>query len=155
MMASARALVVFCVATGIVFAHDYQFQSLHIDHPFARATPPGAHSGGVFFTIENNGTTGARLLSVASPAARVAELHQMAIDGGVMKMRAVGAVEVQPGGRLELKPGGYHVMLSDLKQPLRTGDQFPLSLTFENAGTIEVSVEVEAMGAGHGGAHKQ
>jgi copper(I)-binding protein len=71
----------------------------------------------------------------------------MTLHGGVMQMRAVSTVEVKPGDKLELKPGGYHAMLSDLKQPLKAGDRFPLTLTFQHAGAIEVSVRVEAMGA--------
>jgi periplasmic copper chaperone A len=69
----------------------------------------------------------------------------MAVEAGVMKMRAIPAVEVKPGGRLELKPGGYHLMLFDLRQPLKKGDNFPLILTFAHAGTLEVSVVVEDM----------
>jgi copper(I)-binding protein len=148
------AFAALCLAAGSSAAHDYQLQSLHIDHPFARATPPGARSGGAFFTLENAGTRSVRLLGAVSPAAGSVELHQMAMEGGVMKMRMVNALVVDPGSKLELKPGGYHVMLSDLKQPLKAGDRFPMTLTFEGAGTIEVSVEVEDMGAAHGGAHK-
>jgi periplasmic copper chaperone A len=148
------ALAAFFLAAGSSAAHDYQLKTLTIDHPFARATPPGARSGGAFFSIDNAGARPDKLVRVASSVAGTVELHQMAMEGGVMKMRAVSTLEVQPGGKLELKPGGYHVMLSDLRQPLKAGDKFPLTLTFESAGTIEVSVEVEAMGAAHGGAHK-
>ncbi len=128
-------------------AHQYQLKSLSIDHPFARATPPGAKSGGAFFVVENASLVPDKLIGVASPAAASAEMHQMAMDGGVMKMRAVSMLEIPPGGRLELKPGGYHLMLLDLKQPMRIGDKVPLTLTFQNAGSIVVSVEVEAMGS--------
>lgn len=128
-------------------AHQYQLKSLSIDHPFARATPPGAKSGGAFFVVENASLTPDKLIGVASPAAGSAEMHQMAMDGGVMKMRAVSMLEIPAGGKLELKPGGYHLMLLDLKQPMRAGDKVPLTLTFQNAGSIVVSVEVEAMGS--------
>ena len=77
-----------------------------------------------------------------------AELHQMVMDAGVMRMRAVAGVDVKPGDRLVLQPGGYHVMLEDLKRPLQAGDTFPLTLGFEKAGSIEVSVVVESMAAG-------
>jgi periplasmic copper chaperone A len=149
------ALALLCFGCGVAGAHNYKLKSITIDHPFARATPPGAQSGGAFFVVENAGTASDRLLSAASPASGSVELHQMAMDGGVMRMRAMQAIDVPPGGRLELKPGGYHLMLLDLKQPLRAGDTFPLTLNFQNAGTIEVSVEVEAMGAAHPGMHKQ
>jgi periplasmic copper chaperone A len=136
-------------------AHDYQLKSLNIDHPFARATPPGAKSGGAFFVVENAGATPDKLIRAASPAAGSAEIHQMAMDGGVMKMRAAPGLDVPPGGKLELKPGGYHVMLLDLKQPLKVGDKVPLTLTFQNAGSIDISIDVEAMGSMGGMTHKQ
>lgn len=135
-------------------AHDYKLRAIAIDHPFARATPPGAKSGGAFFVVENTGTAPDRLVGVASPVAGAVELHKMAMEGGVMKMRATPSLEVRAGDKVELKPGGYHVMLIDLKQPLKAGDTFPLTLTFAGAGTIQVSVEVEAMGAAYPGTHK-
>ena len=135
------------IVAGPPAAQDYHPPSLRIDHVFARATPPGARSGGVFLTVENTGGVPDRLLGVSSPVARTVELHDMTLHGGVMQMRAVSTVEVKPGDKLELKPGGYHAMLSDLTQPLRVGDRFPLTLTFQHAGAIEVSVRVEAMGA--------
>lgn len=154
MQLTMLALALLCLGFN-AGAHDYKLKSIIIDHPFARATPPGARSGGAFFIVENAGAASDKLVRVASPVAAAVELHQMAMDGGVMKMRATPALEVRAGDKVELKPGGYHVMLIDLKQPLKAGDNFPLTLTFEGAGTIEVSVEVEAMGAAHAGAHKQ
>jgi periplasmic copper chaperone A len=128
-------------------AHEYQLKSLSIDHPFARATPPGAKSGGAFFVVENAGATPDKLIGVTSPLAGNAEIHQMTMDGGVMRMRAVLALDIPPGGKVELKPGGYHVMLLDLKQPFKVGDKVPLTLTFQNAGSIGVSVDVEPIGS--------
>jgi copper(I)-binding protein len=87
------------------------------------------------------------LISAASPAAGLVQIHEMAVDGGIMKMRAVQGVDLKPGATTELRPGGFHVMLEGLKQPLKQGDKIPLTLTFEKAGSIEVKVEVEAMGA--------
>ena len=148
------AMLFACVfGSSAVSAHDYALKSLRIDHPFARATPPGAKVGGVFVTVENTGTQSDRLLSVSTPMAGVAELHQMSVDAGVMRMRGVAALEVRPGETLQLKPGGYHVMLSELRQPLKVGDRFPMTLKFQNAGAVEVSVWVEAMGAGSSAAH--
>lgn len=148
----------FCIALAwlplAAFAHEYQLKSLSIDHPFTRATPPGAKSGGAFFVVQNASAAPDKLIGVASPAAGSTEIHQMAMDGGVMKMRAVSAVEIPSGGKVELKPGGYHVMLLDLKQPLKAGDKVPLTLTFQNAGSILVSVDVEAMGSMGGTMHK-
>ena len=147
-MKMLSALLMACAfGSSASSAHDYALRSLKIDHPFARATPPGAKVAGVFVTVENTGTQPDRLLSVSTPIAGVAELHQMSIDAGVMRMRSVAALDVRPGEKLQLKPGGYHVMLSKLRQPLKVGDMFPLTLTFRNAGAVEVSVWVEEMGA--------
>jgi len=143
-IACAACLLAACEAA----AEEYRLQSLRIARPFARATPPGATSGGAYLTIENQGAASATLLSAASPIAGTVELHQMTMDGGVMSMRAVRAIDVPPGAKVEFKPGGYHLMLLDLKQPLKQGEKFPLKLRFENLGTVEVAVEVEGMGAG-------
>lgn len=141
------AVAAIAVASS-AWAGEYP-RALDIEHPFARATPPGARSGGVFLTVKNNGDRTDRLLAVATPVAGSAELHQMVMDAGVMRMRAVGGVDVKPGDRLVLKPGGYHVMLADLKRPLQANDTFPLTLRFEKAGSIDVSVVVESMAAMH------
>jgi copper(I)-binding protein len=121
--------------------------ALQIDHPFARATPPGARTGAVYMIVSNASNESDRLIRASTPVAAGVVFHQMTLDGGVMKMRAVPSVEVRAGGRLELTPNGYHLMLLDLKQPLKVGERFPLTLTFEDAGTVLVSVTVEDMGA--------
>jgi copper(I)-binding protein len=128
-------------------AEEYKLDTLRIDHVLARATPPGAKSGIVFFTVDNAANTADRLLHASTPIAAGVALHQMAVDEGMMKMRAVPSIEIRPGGRLELQPGGYHLMLLDLKQPLKVGEKFPLTLTFARGGAITVSVPVEEMGA--------
>ena len=132
---------------GTAVAHDFQLKSLVVSNPFSRATPPGAKIAGAFMSIENRGKEADRLVGVTSPVAGLVEIHEMAMDGAVMKMRAVSGIELKPGATLALKPGGYHMMLEDLKAPLKEGDEIPLRLTFEKAGTIDVSVKVEAMGA--------
>ena len=87
------------------------------------------------------------MIRAASPVAGMVELHEMAMDGGVMKMRAVTGIEVKPGTTVELKPSGYHVMLEQLKNPLKQGEEIPMTLTFEKAGTIEIRVKIGSMGA--------
>ena len=114
----------------------------------------GARTGAVFFTVDNASKEADRLLRASTPIAAGIVLHQMALEDGVMKMRAVPSVEVRAGGRLELKPNGYHLMLLDLKQPLKVGEKFPLTLTFEDVGTVLISVWVEEMGAMGGRAPK-
>jgi len=128
-------------------AQEYRLDPFLIDRPIARATAPGATTGVVFFTISNAGNTTDRLLRASTPIAARVALHQMAVDEGMMKMRAVPSLELRPGARLELQPGGYHLMLLDLKQPLKVGEKFPLTLSFERAGSVLITVPVEEMGA--------
>ena len=99
--------------------------------------------GGGFLTLTNKGAAD-RLLSVATPAAEAVEIHVMAMEGDVMKMRQLDALALAPGQTVELKPGGYHLMLMGLKAPLQVGDQFPLTLKFEKGGEKVVTVRVEA-----------
>ena len=134
------------LAAPAVLAQGYQLKNLVVDRPYAHATPPGAMAGGAYLTIENKGAAPDKLVAVASPVAKVVEIHEMAMEGGVMKMRAVAGIEVKPGAKAELKPGGYHIMLMGLAQPLKAGEKFPLTLQFEKAGKLEVSVAIEAMG---------
>ena|SRR5437762_707945 len=128
-------------------AQEYRLDPFLIDRPIARATAPGATTGVVFFTISNAGNTTDRLLRASTPIAAGVALHQMAVDEGMMKMRAVPSLELRPGARLELQPGGYHLMLLGLKQPLKAGEKFPITLIFERAGALTVPVQVEALGA--------
>jgi len=128
-------------------AQEYRLDPVLIDRPIARATAPGATTGVVFFTISNAGNTTDRLLRASTPIAARVALHQMAVDEGMMKMRAVPSLELRPGARLELQPGGYHLMLLDLKQPLKAGEKFPITLIFERAGALTVPVQVEPLGA--------
>lgn len=138
-----------------VHAHDRKVNSLHIEHPYARATVPHQPSGAAYLTIENKGKDGDRLIAVTSPVAKSVEIHTMSMDGNVMKMREVPAIELKPSARLVMQPGeGYHLMLLGLRRPLKAGDRFPLTLTFEKAGKTEVSVAVEDQKDAEGnGAH--
>lgn len=145
--------VVLPLAAGLVPAHEFALKDLHVGHPYARATPPGARAGGAFFTVENRGAQDDRLIAVASPVAAVAELHTMTMDGTVMRMRAVRTIDVPAGAKVALQPGGLHVMLLDLKQPLAAGEKIPLTLTFERAGVLEVTVNVESMVPAPAAAH--
>jgi copper(I)-binding protein len=138
----------FALVAGTAAAQNYQLKDLVIDHPYARATPPGARVGGAYLTIENKGASADKLVDASSPAAKVVEIHEMAMDAGVMKMRPVRGIEIKPGAKAELTPGGYHIMLIDLKQQLKSGDKIPLTLVFEKSGKVDVTVAVEAMAGG-------
>lgn len=145
MVALAAALV---AATAM--ASDYQLKALKIEQPFARATPPAAKAAGAFLTISNTGTQPDRLIRAASPVAGIVELHEMRMDGNVMKMREVPGIDIPAGAKVELKPGGYHVMLIELNGPLVDGKEFPLTLVFEKSGKVEVKVRIGSMGSsGH------
>lgn len=127
-----------------VSAHEYVVGSLHIAHPNARATVANQPTGAAYLTIANQGKTDDKLIALTSPIAQSVELHTMSMDNNVMRMREVGQLDLKPSDTIAMKPGGgYHIMLVGLKQPLKTGDKFPLTLSFEKAGKIEVSVWVE------------
>lgn len=119
--------------------------SIHIEHSWSRAT--AGKSGVVYLTIKNTGSTDDKLVAAATPIAAKAELHTEVNDNGVMKMRPLGSIEIKAGGQTELKPGGMHLMLLGLKHPLREGQSFPLTLTFEKAGKVELTVSVGKAGA--------
>ena len=129
-------------------AQDYKLGPLEIAHAWTRATPPTAQAGGGFLTITNKGTTPDRLVAVRSTASDKAEIHEMKMDGNVMRMRELDkGLEIAPGSTVELKPGGYHIMLMGLKAPLAKGTKVPVTLVFEKAGSVDVELAVEAMGA--------
>ncbi len=98
-------------------------------------------------TIVNTGTSDDRLIAASSPVAEKSEPHSTIDDNGVMRMRPLAGIEVKAGERVELKPGGMHLMLTGLKAPLKLGQSFPLTLTFEKAGAVSVTVAVEKAGA--------
>jgi copper(I)-binding protein len=136
------------LATSLVFAHDYTVGSLKIDHPWARATPKGASVGGGYMKITNNGSEPDRLIGGSTDMAKSFEVHEMTMDGGVMKMRPVaGGIEIKPGETVALDPSGYHVMFVGLKDQLKQGSRFKATLDFANAGKINVDFVVEGIGA--------
>ncbi|MBP2293561.1 copper chaperone PCu(A)C [Azospirillum rugosum] len=113
--------------------------------PWARAAAPSARNGGAFMVVTNGGTEPDRIVAAQTPIAEKAELHTHQMDNGVMKMRPVDAIAVAPGEPVTLRPGGLHVMLLGLKQPLTQGSRFPVTLTFAKA--PPVTVEVPVLGA--------
>src|SRR4051812_44005941 len=133
-------------------AHEYKIGTLQIGHPWARATPKGATVGGGYLTITNNGTTADRLVGGSSPIAERFEVHEMSMDGNVMRMRPVkDGLEIKPGQTVKLEPGGLHIMLVNLKQPIKEGERVKGTLTFEKAGSVDVEYAVVPVGASPGG----
>jgi copper(I)-binding protein len=126
------------------YAHSFKIAEITIGHPYARATAPGQTSGGAYLRLENRGPAD-RLIAVQSDVAGSAELHEMKMDGDVMRMRQIEAVDLPPNQSVSLQPGGSHIMLVGLKAPLKEGEKFPLTLRFQNAGEVKVEVYVEAV----------
>ena len=119
-----------------------------IEQAWARETPPGITNGAVYFIVNNPTNTLERLIGVASDAADRVELHTHTEDNGVVKMRLIDAVAVPKYGMAMLEPGGDHLMLLDLSQPLKEGETIQLELEFEKAGTIRIDVPVKKEGEG-------
>jgi len=149
--AAALAAALLLAGPWTASAHEFKLGDLDIGHPWSRATPPGAKVAGGYLTITNHGGAPDRLVSVVSDISGKAEVHEMAVKDGVMTMHPVeGGLEIPAGGKVELKPGGYHLMLMDLKHLTKEGEMFPATLTFEKAGSVTVEFQVEGMNAAGG-----
>ncbi|WP_223545777.1 copper chaperone PCu(A)C [Pseudomonas sp. A-B-19] len=129
-------------------AHEYKVGELEIAHPWSQELPPNAPTVAAYFVISNKGTTDDRLLSVDTPIAGEAQLHEHVMQGDMMKMQHVQNVEVPAGDEVTFAPMAYHVMLLDLKDRslLTDGKRFPMTLHFEKSGdvTVEVAVQKQA-----------
>jgi copper(I)-binding protein len=150
-----NTLALLAVALGFSFsvqAQEAKVGSIKVENAYTRATVPGQQVAGGFMKIENKGAAD-QLVSASSPVAGEVQLHEMAMEGNVMKMRQVKDIAVPAGGSVELKPGGLHLMFMNIKAPLATGESVPVKLKFAKAGEVEVKMPVNAMGQ-HGGAMK-
>ena len=142
------AAFIACLAATPARADDVKAGDLVISQAWTRATPGGAKTGSGFLTIENKGSSPDKLVGVSADAAGKVEVHQMAMDGGVMKMRPVeGGLAIDPGKTVKLAPGSLHLMMTDLKNPLKKGDKVPVTLQFEKAGKVAVTLDVQGVGA--------
>lgn len=146
-LGAALALVALPAA-----ARDYAAGDIAILQPWTRAAGVNGNGAG-FLRLRNAGTQPDRLISAATPIARVVELHTMERDGDVMRMRPVPNIAVAPGQTVELRPGGFHIMLIGLTAPMQQGGRVPLTLRFERAGEVQVELTVEAAGARGSGHH--
>lgn len=144
-LALALALAVPALSAA---AHEYKLGSLDIVEPWARATPSTAQTGGGFLVITSKSTSPDRLITAKSPAADKVEIHEMKMDGNVMRMRELDmGLDIPPGATVELKPGGFHIMFMGLKAPFAKDAKIPVTLVFEKAGSIDIEMVVAAMGA--------
>lgn len=147
MMRTLTAAVFTVLIATSAQAQQYKVGPLVIDRPWTRATPKNAPVAGGYLKITNAGTAPDRLTGGSAEVAQKFEIHEMSMDGGVMRMRELkDGLEVPPGATVELKPGSYHIMMMNLSRPLAKGDRVKGSLTFEKAGKIDVEFTVEAMG---------
>lgn len=140
-----KTLLIAALLSPSLFAsaHEYSVGELHIEHPWSREMPPVAPTAAAYFIVHNKGSAADRLLSVATPVAGKAELHEHIHADGLMKMQQVQSVAIPAGGEARFEPMGYHVMLFNLKQQAKDGERFPLTLTFEKAGAVEVEIAVQ------------
>lgn len=137
-------LLSLALGTACLAAH----AQVSVKEAWVRATVAQQKSTGAFMQLSS--AKPVRLVAVSSPVAGIAEVHEMKMDNGVMKMRAVEALDLAAGQAVELKPGGYHVMLMELKSPIKDGDSVPLSLVFEGADKKRETVEIKASARGMG-----
>ncbi len=157
--ATAALTVSSAVFTISAIAHDYAAGAVHIDHPWARPTLTARTPAAVYFDIRNRGDADDRLVAASAARAAHVELHASLKDAGTGAVRMRPAKEgvlARAGRTLSMETGGYHVMLIGLDAPLKAGDAFPMTLTFEKAGDIDVTVKVEdrePQGAGHRHGH--
>lgn len=129
---------------------EYGTGNVRVSDPWARATSGDVGAG--YMRIANRGDVPAKLVGGTTPLAQTVEIHMMSMEGGVMRMRAMGeGLEVPAHGDVVLAPGGLHVMLIGLKQPLAAGEKVPLTLSFDGGTTVAVELEVREVGAGDHG----
>lgn len=144
----AGALLALPLLAGSGLAQDYTAGSLKIGQPWSRATPNGAKVAGGYLSVTNTGTEPDTFTGATFADAGRAEIHQMSMEGGVMKMAPVeGGLVIKPGETVTLKPGGYHLMFMDLKGALKQGETVKGTLTFAKAGSVPVEFTVEGIAA--------
>ncbi len=145
-MKIATLSLIALIASPMSLAHDYEAGKIHIDHPWSREAPPNAPVIGGFFQLTNHGETEDALIAAESPIAGRVEIHTHANEDGVMKMIKIDEVRVAAHETVVFKPGSFHLMIFNPTQTLQEGDRFPMTLTFKNAGKIDVEMAVEKKG---------
>jgi len=144
----ASAVFLATLIAAPVRAEEVQAGDLVITQAWSRATPGGAKIGVGYLTIENKGSTPDRLTGASAEVAGKVEVHEMVMNNGVMTMRPLDkGLIIDPGKTVKLAPGGSHLMLFDLKSPLKQGDKLPVTLEFEKAGKVKLSLDVQGVGA--------
>jgi hypothetical protein len=126
---------------------EYKSGDLIVSDPWARASAGKARNGAAYITVTNTGGNADRLIKVATKAAAKTELHTVTMKDGIMMMHQIKGIEIASGEPAVLKPGGMHIMMMGLKEPLKENTTFQLTLTFETAGTLDIQVSVKSAGA--------
>lgn len=143
---SLAAAVAAMAFHGAALAHDYKIRDIEIDDAWVRATAPGQSAGGGYMEIENDGNAPDQLIGIRSDAAANVSIHQTVTSNGVSTMREVeGGVTVPAKGEVKFTPGGYHVMFEKLKAPFKEGMEIPATLTFRQAGEVEIKFKVKPL----------
>src|SRR5580692_7673323 len=144
----ASAAVLSFMVAAPSHAQEVKAGDLVITQAWSRATPGGAKIGGGYLTIANKGSAPDRLIHCSGDVAGKIEVHEMSMKNGVMTMRPLdNGLTIEPGKTVKLAPGGFHLMLFDLKSPLKQGDKVPVTLEFEKAGKVMISLDVGSLGA--------
>ncbi len=144
-MRPAILAAVLCGAVTVSVTARSQQEGIAVSNAWARPPVTPTSPAAAYFVVTDHGPAD-RLTGVSTPVAGRAELHESLTEAGVMKMRAVDGVPLETGKSVSFGPGGYHVMLMDLKQPLKVGENFPMTLTFQKAPPVTVQVQVDAKG---------
>jgi copper(I)-binding protein len=152
MISIQRTATFFAIALNLLAtsarAEDVKAGDLVISQAWSRATPGGAKTGGGYLTIENKGSAPDRLIGASADVAGEVEVHEMSVKDGVMTMRPLEkGLTIDPGKTVKLAPGGNHLMMMNLKSPLKQGDKLPVTLQFEKAGKVAVTLDVQGVGA--------
>lgn len=138
---------VLCLLLTVNAGADGIADKITVNDPYVRAVPPVVKTSAAFMQFQNSGAVERFLVSASTPAAAAVELHMHTMDEGVMRMRRIAHVRLPPGETVSLQPGGLHIMLFDLSEPLVAGDTVPIMLTFDDGSTKQISAEVRSVKA--------
>jgi len=152
LISTARTMACAALLAGLFAAparaEEVKAGDLVITQAWSRATPGGATIAGGYLTIENKGSAPDRLIGGSADVSDKVQVHEMSMNNGVMTMRQLDkGLAIEPGKTVRLAPGGYHLMMLDLKSPLKQGDKLPVTLEFEKAGKVKLSLDVQGIGA--------
>ncbi len=142
-------LSAFTFFTAQTLAHEYSTGDIEIDHPWSREAPPTATVIAGFFQLKNNAQLDDYLISASTPVAKRVEIHTHEMSDGMMQMKQIDRVKVAAQETVMFKPGGYHLMIFNPEKAYKQGERFPMTLTFQNAGEVQVELAVEKNGHVH------